>query len=126
MNSAKLLAVEANMKIENQGSREKNRFFKMHRQRTSFPAIRTSHIARSGLVKYFFIAPETGFLSAVRSADRRYLGMQAVLGRHGGSGSPPNCLATPNAAPITTNSIPAMIFAFTVPLHAAVAAWHGF
>jgi len=32
----------------------------------------------------------------------------------------------PNAVASATNKNPSMIFVFTVPLQAAVAAWHGF
>src|SRR5438270_13394339 len=70
--------------------------------------------------------------SCLSCGPERYLGryfpdVHGFPGKQSGSGSPPNCLATPNAAPKTINNTPAMIFAFTVALQAAGSGFpHGF
>ena len=115
----------------------------MDRHRTACPTIRTIQIAKSAVLKYSFIGSQKPYLSCdPHFRERSYLPPgQGIPGRQSGSGplegaipasqglpgrqigcGPPSSVTTPNAIPRVTTEIPSMIFVFTVPLHAAVAA----
>jgi hypothetical protein len=78
------------------------------------PAIRAIHIARSALLKEFFMGPQTVSLSAAPNRlGRSYFPIwHGIPGRQIGSGSPAAKEVAPNAVPTTTNKNPSIIFAF--------------